>query len=388
MDLLHPDFSLVEAEGPLHESAASLVGFHDFGGDEYLEGLRALLRSADQDADLSAAGRQSYAGIVVTALMGRLASERARNLNPAYRDISIEAPVVILGLPRTGTTALHRMLCAAQENQGLELWLAQHPLPRPERSLWADHPAYRNCVSQLDAQHAAAPEMASIHAMAADAVDECWNLLRQSFTSVTFECLGRVRGYASWWQNCDMGPAYQRWADNLRLIGLTDADKRWILKDPSHLFAPESLLATLPDATIVMTHRDPVRSIPSVCSLTAAARFVNDRVPDGELLGREQLELWARGIGRMMEARQRQPERFVDVHFHEFMKEPLLVVRRIYERLGVKLEPRAERAMQQWLAENPSRPHRYEAADFGLTNAGIRKRYAEYIDTYGVRLEH
>jgi len=387
MELLPPHLPLTEAEGLLHESAASLMGFDDFGGDEYLEGLRALLRSADEDADLSDTGRQSCAGIVVTALAGRLASEGAKKANPAYREVSIEAPLVILGLPRTGTTALHRMLCAADENQGLELWLAQHPLPRPERSLWNEHPAYQRCVSELDAQYAAAPEMASIHAMAADAVDECWNLLRQSFTSVTFECAARVQGYASWWQNCDMGPAYRRWADNLRLIGLADVDKRWILKDPSHLFAPESLLATLPDATIVMTHRDPARSIPSVCSLSAAAHIVNDRVPDDALLGQEQLELWARGIGRMMEARQSQPERFVDVQFHDFMTEPLAVVRRIYERVGATLDPAAERAMRQWLAANPSKPHQYGAARFGLTEAGIRERYTDYIDTYGVQLE-
>ena len=125
MELLPPHLSLAEAEGLLHESAASLMGFDDFGDDEYLEGLRALLRSADEDADLSDTGRQSHAGLVMTALMGRLASERAKQAYPAYRNVSIEAPLVILGLPRTGTTALHRMLCAADENQGLELWLAQ-----------------------------------------------------------------------------------------------------------------------------------------------------------------------------------------------------------------------------------------------------------------------
>lgn len=387
MELLPPHLPLAEAEGLLHESATSLMGFDDFGDDEYLEGLRALLRSADEDADLSDTGRQSYAGIVVTALVGRLASERAKKANPAYQKVSIEAPLVILGLPRTGTTALHRMLCAADENQGLELWLAQHPLPRPERSLWNEHPAYHRCVSGLEAQYADAPGMASIHAMAAGAVDECWNLLRQSFTSVTFECSASVRSYASWWQNCDMGRAYRRWADNLRLIGLADTDKRWVLKDPSHLFAPKSLLSTLPDATIVMTHRDPARSIPSVCSLSAAARAANDRLPDDARLGREQLELWARGIGRMMEARQSQPERFIDVHFNDFVTEPLTVARRIYERVGATLDSAAERAMRQWLAENRSTSHDYEAARFGLTEAGIRERYADYIDTYGVRLE-
>jgi hypothetical protein len=280
-----------------------------------------------------------------------------------------------------------RMLCAMPEHQGLELWLAQWPQPRPRRERWADDPAYIRACRMAAAANRAAPEMAAIHSMAPDAPDECWNLLRQDFTSVTFECVFRVSGYASWWQDADMTSAYSRWADNLRLIGMHDRNRRWILKDPSHLFAPEALLAAVPDATVVMTHRDPARSIPSVCSLNAAARRSHDRAADSERLGREQLELWARGVERFSAARERTPERFVDVHFGELLVDPAGTLRRIVTAAGGTVDAAADSAAEAWRAANPAIPHHYDGAAFGLDPTAIRSRFSDYIDRFDIRIE-
>ena len=260
-------------------------------------------------------------------------------------------------------------------------------MPRPAREDWPEQPGFVRTAAMLEAQHAAAPEMRAIHEMAPDQPDECWNLLRQTFTSVTFECLFAVTTYSRWWGMSDMTAAYARWADNLRLIGMNERERRWILKDPSHLFAPEALHAALPDATIVMTHRDPAKSIPSVCSLNATARRGNDRAYDAAKLGREQQELWARGIDRLIAARGRCRDRFVDVHFHELAEDPLAVLRPIGERAGSELTPTDERAARDWLSANPARPHRYEASEFGLSDEAIRDRYSEYVEHFGVRLE-
>ncbi len=387
MALLLDGLSFAEAELRLEAAARERTGRRDFGPDEYKPGLRMLLRSLDEDADLSPAGRQICAGLIVTALSGRLEAEASMAADPELRTAGIPAPIVILGLPRTGTTALQKMLCSDPRHQGLELWLAQSPMPRPARSTWEAHPAYRRCVQATEAMHAAAPEMAAIHAMAADEADECWNLLRQSFASVTFECVARVRSYAAWWAGCDMGPAYRRWADQLRLIGRGDPDRRWVLKDPSHLFALDALLAVVPDALLVMTHRDPAKSVPSVCSLNATARRANDRVPDDAALGREQLELWARGIERTLAVRAREPERFVDVAFEAFVADPLAVVRRIQERAGLARDARSEERMAKWIASHPSQPHRYEAERFGLRAEAIRERFGAYLEACDVTIE-
>ena len=149
----------------------------------------------------------------------------------------------------------------------------------------------------------------------------------------------------------------------------------------------------MPDATVVMTHRDPAKAIPSVCSLNATARRANDRVPDLARLGAEQLELWARGIERTMRARERAPERFVDVHFDELRARPHDVVRRLLAHAAASTPGAPYRvgdpdaALDAWLAANPSRPHRYDAGAFGLDAARIRERLADYVRRFDVALE-
>jgi hypothetical protein len=381
------DLPLLEARETLIENARSVTGYDDLGDEVDLEGLDVLLKSCDEEADLSEIGRAAAIHVVVTALAGRLESERSFARHPGFRDVALEAPIIIVGLPRTGTTVLHKMLAQAEGTQAPELWLLQSPIPRPPRERWRDEPGYERCEERLRLQSGNSPDMDSIHAMRSDEPDECWNLLRQSFATNAFECVFRVPSYSAWWASYDMRHAYRRWADNLRLIGLHEADKRWILKDPNHLFDPEALFETVPDATIVMTHRDPARSIASVCSLTATTRVVHDRVPDLALLGREQLALWARGIDRFMLARERHPDRFVDIHFDEFRADPARVAARIFEHAGHPFDQASQRAALDWLAAHPSSPHPYDASRFGLDDDTIRMRFRDYIESFDVRIE-
>lgn len=382
--ILPPGTDFVAAEPILREIAIALAGCSEFGPTEYEEGLGVLLASLDADADLSEAGRQIWAGMILTALAGRLLSEKAMAENPGFRETKLGAPIVIVGLPRTGTTFLQGVLCADPANQGLELFLAQSPEPRPRRTQWESLASWQRCVGMLGQMP---EEMRAIHPMRPGEPDECWHLLRQSFTSVTFECAAGVGGYSEWWAGHDMRPAYERWADNLRLIGRDDASRGWVLKDPSHLFAIDALLAVVPDARIVMTHRDPACSIPSVASLNSFPRTMNDRLPDDRRLGAEQQELWARGIERMMAVRTQHPDRFLDVHFGELRADPFAVVERILEWADRPLSVAGRAAMHAWGAANPAHPHRYDAARFGLDAAAIRERFATYIRAFDVGLE-
>jgi len=387
IDSIPADLCLVQATDTLHEMARGVTGLQDFGDDEYRAGLAALLHSLDEEADLSPLGRKTAIALVVTALAGRLESEAGWKDHPGRGTSSIEAPIVIVGLPRTGTSVLHKMLARVDSLQGPELWLLQHPMPRPNRETWPSLVPYRQCEEALRIQQENSPDMIEIHDQRADDPDECWNLLRQSFASVTFECVFHVPSYSAWWAQRDMTRAYQRWANNLRLIGANDRDRRWILKDPSHLFAPDALLTAVPDATIVMTHRDPARLIPSVCSLSATARRVNDRIPDMPRLGREQLDLWARGIERLMRTRERQPDRFVDIHFHEFLADPVAVAEKILAHAGVPYTDHDRETALAWLDSRPSKQHRYDAEQFGLQDDEIRERFESYIDCFDIRFE-
>jgi hypothetical protein len=241
------------------------------------------------------------------------------------------------------------------------------------------------------------PEFMGVHFMAADQVEECWQLLRQSMRSVSWECLAHLPSYSSWLAGQDWTAAYRRHRRNLQLIGLPDQRRRWVLKNPSHLFALPALLEVYPDALIIQTHRAPRTAIASVCSLAAQASDGWSDVFAGEVLGRDQLELWARGLGLFTAARAScDPARFCDVDYEAFVADPMGTMERVYAWLGRALTGAAADAIRT-LASGPpggaadpggaggaggaggGRPvHRYALADFGLTGEQVDERFAGY----------
>ena len=257
----------------LHASAVKACGLDDFGVDDdnYREALGMLLESFRRDADLTELGSKMQRFFVRNALVARLVSEAAFKQYPQHADVAIERPIFVTGLPRTGTTAIHRLLTADPMHQGLEQWLCNMPQPRPPRDTWAANPVFQQIQGSFDEFHAANPEFAGVHYIAADTVEECWQLLRQSSMSVSYESLGHVPTYSDWLATQDWTPAYARHRRNLALIGAHDVEKRWVLKNPSHLFALDALLAVYPDALIIQTHRDLRTTLASSCSLSALA---------------------------------------------------------------------------------------------------------------------
>jgi hypothetical protein len=282
----------------LHASARRTTGLEDFGPDDYTDGLGVLLESYARDAALTPAGEKATRALLLGALMARLLSEAGWQAHPAWAAAGLERPVFVTGLPRTGTTALHRLLVADPAHQGLELWLAEAPRPRPPRSAWAGDPVYQHIQAAYARHHVEHPEFMEVHYIAADQVEECWQLLRQSMRSVSFECLAHLPTYSAWLRDQDWTGAYLRHRRNLQLIGLNDDDRRWVLKNPSHLFALDALLAVYPDALVIQTHRAPRVAIASVCSLAAQASDGWSTTFRGPVIGRDQLSLWASGLER------------------------------------------------------------------------------------------
>jgi hypothetical protein len=322
------------------------------------------------------------------ALAARLLSEAGWRQNPEHASAGIDRPVFVTGLPRTGTTALHRLLTADPAHQGLELWLTQAPQPRPPRETWAADPVYAQLQAAYAQHHVEYPEFMGVHYIAADQVEECWQLLRQSMRSISFECLAHLPGYSSWLAGQDWTGAYRRHRRNLQLIGLRDAGRRWVLKNPSHLFALDELLAVYPDALVIQTHRPPRDAIASACSLAAHATDGWSRRFTGAVIGSDQLALWARGLDSFMAARARQEgsghrPRFCDVRYAEFVADPIGTIERVYGAFGLTFTGTASdamRAMQAGGAGNGSVPaHRYALADFGLTAEQVDERFAGYL---------
>ncbi len=368
--------------GDLHASATRITGLADFGADDYRDGLAVLLESYAREADLTPLGTKVARAFLRGALMARLLSEAAWARYPEHAGVSIERPIFVTGLPRTGTTALHRLLTADPGHQGLEMWLTEVPQPRPPRETWADNPAFQHIQAAYERHHISHPEFMAVHYMAADQVEECWQLLRQSMRSISYECLAHLPAYSSWLRGQDWTDAYRRHRRNLQLIGVGDRDRRWVLKNPSHLFALDALLRVYPDALVIQTHRAPRTAIASVCSLAAQATAGWSTSFRGEVIGRDQLELWACGLGRFTAVRARHdPAQFYDVDYDDFVADPVGTVASMYAYFGLALSGSAREAMQvlhEQSARTAQPAHHYALSDFGLTGHQVDERFAGY----------
>ncbi len=320
-------------------------------------------------------------------LSARLFSQAAWAAYPEYAQVAIDRPVFITGLPRTGTTALHRLLTADPASQGLEVWLAQLPQPRPPRDTWAANPVFQAVQAGFSRHHDEHPEFMGVHYMAADQVEECWQLLQQSMRSVSFETLAYVPGYSAWLRGQDWTGAYRRHRRNLQLIGLHDGGRRWVLKNPSHLFALDALLAVYPDALVIQTHRSPRTAIGSACSLAAHASAGWSPVFAGPVIGRSQLDLWARGLARFTAERARHdPARFYDVHYDDLVADPMGTVTGIYRHFGLPLTAAAADAVAALASAAKAgggTAHRYALDEFGLTGEEVDERFAALISGRG-----
>ncbi len=380
--------------GDLHASATRLTGLTDFGADEYVDGLAVLLSSYTRDEKLTQLGQKMSRVFLRDALAARLLSEDAWQRYPEHAAVKVEQPIFLMGLPRTGTTALHRLLTADPVHQGLELWLTQLPQPRPPREQWADDPFYVQMQEGYRQHHVEHPEFMGLHHLGADQPEECWRLLCQSMRSISFECLAHLPTYSSWLQSKDWTDAYRRHRRNLQLIGLNDTGKRWVLKNPSHLFALDELLSVYPDALIIQTHRLPRVVIGSACSLSAHATAGWSEKFVGAVIGADQLELWGRGLDEFMACRARYDQsRFCDVWYDDFVTDPIATVESIYEYFKLELTGAAADAMRKMAAESvasgagvrrdASWRHHYSLEDFGLTAEQVDERFAGYLGTRG-----
>ena len=386
--------SLIGSAASLHAKATEITGLSDFGADDYSDGLDVLLQSFERDAGLTEYGQRAARALLRGALVARLLSEAGFAGFPSYASVPVRRPVFVTGLPRTGTTFLHRLLVADPAIHGLELWLAEAPQPRPPRPQWADNPAYQFVAAGIARHRAANPSFGAVHELGADQVEECWQLLRQSMRSVSFECLAHLPTYSAWLAGQDWLGPYRRHRRNLQLLGLNDVDRRWVLKNPSHLFALDALMAVYPDALVIVTHREPRVALASMCSLAAQASAGWSTSFRGPVIGRDQLGLWAAGTARFAAARARYPaDRFVDVGYADLVADPLRVIEQVYASFGMELTGAAADAMRAvagpsaGTGASPGQnrlAHRYTLADFGLRASDVDGVFAGTLRVTGL----
>lgn len=356
-------------------------GGADFGGTAHEEGLRVLTEDlSSAEAGLTPRGNYFQRSEVKSALVGVLLTQAQFAAHPEHRDVPIERPIFLTGLPRTGTTALHRYLHADPNSQGLEMWLTQYPQPRPPRDTWDSDPIFNGMQQAFSAHHVENPEFMGIHYMDATTVEECWRLLRQTGKSNSYEALANLPRYTEWLKQQDWTDAYARHKENLQLVGLNDVDKRWILKNPSHMTALDALMAVYPDALIIYTHRDPVTCIASSCSLSAETTVGHSSTYVGGVIGRTQLDLWSRAFHAFHDARPAyNQDQFIDIAFKDLVTDPLGVTRRVYDQFGLDWTPEVQSAIEeidQESKQGKAKPsHAYTLEDYGLTEDRVRSAF-------------
>jgi len=388
----HKPARLVDCEGSMLAAASKAAGgATDLGADDFRDGLSVLLQSYDEESHLNPFGRWMVTQQLTGVLRGRLECEKWRKDDPQIFAGEIRRPVFILGLPRTGTTALHALVAQDPANQALEYWLAASPKPRPPRAEWEKEPRFKEAAQGLGLTYWLDPRLKAIHLLTADGPEECRLLLQHTFRDDSFECNSTLPSYSKWYASCDMRPAYRRHGELLRLVGSASPSRRWVLKYPAHLRWLRELLDVYPDACIVQTHRDPARVLPSLCSLIAGWRGIYEDDPDRRAIAAWVVELWARTMEDAMAVRRELGEhRFFDVPFRQTVTDPATAVGRVYAHFGIDYPPETESLLRQWHRSHPQHKHgehRYSAADFGLEAGAIRERFSAYIERFGIEAE-
>ena len=386
----NPTAGFAESEEALHEEAIARAGSDNFGHPAYLEGLRVLLHAYDREARLNETGRQGARRLIRDTLTQRLRCEAQWQQHPEVLDTKIERPIVICGLVRTGSTALHYLMGQDPSLQVLQYWLAGGPRPRPPRKQWPQEPDFIRARDEIDAMYAADPGLKAIHFMMPDGPEECRHLLMQEFTDDSFEANANVPSYWEWLRQADMLASYQRHRDLLKLIGSTEGEKTWLLKYPVHMRFLPTFLEVYPDARVILTHRHPLRVLPSYVSLIAGFRALNEDHIDRSDIARRQLELWSNAANELVALRRKRGDaQFYDLHFNQFMDDPVEAVAGIHRHFGRDFTPESELALRAWHENNPQHKHgRHEyapsPADVGLSTEQILDGFGEYLDAFKV----
>lgn len=370
----------------LEDGARAATGLHDFGSPYYREGLERTVEALNTEAELSDMGQVIQHTTISNALIQRLKIEDTYTHHPEIDDEAVDGPVFVIGLPRTGTTALSQLVAADPQFRSLRMWESQAPTPPPEAATQHTDPRIAQAEAGLKMLNDMFPLMKSLYNSEATAPTECQDLMGMSFRTFHFDGVVRVPGYLAWLMNCDMRETYTFHRQVLKLLQWHCPPTLWHLKTPVHVFALDALVEAYPSAKFMWSHRDPTKVMGSVCSLIRYVRSWSSDRDDPEELGAEQLDSWSEGIRRAMDFRKRVgDDRFADVAFADLQIDPVKTLTASYESLGLTFSDATVQSVEQWAREHKpgSRgAHDYDLADYGLTPEGVRERFADYLRTY------
>lgn len=372
----------------LLQQARERAGLADFGDEWFFEPMDHFIEASNHEGRLTPAGRASTTEVIVKGLVSRLRMVEDIKRHPEILDEKVDVAGIILGLPRTGSTIFQRLLASAPGMTGLRWYEAQNfaPFPGEERGNPVERRAYAQAM--IDGWLQLSPELASIHPLEPDAPDEEILVLGQMFVSTMIEGMNYVPSFTRWLNSYDQSKGHEDLKTILKYLQWQDPSRKgrkWILKSPSNLPYAEVAAKAFPDALLIMTHRDPLQTVPSYVSMQAALYKLSASLTDAEVgaFWFPRLVEWM----RMFEAaRERIGEhRFIDIDYREVGKEPMAQAERVLSRMGIPVNAQLEEVLAEFLAGNKreQRPmHDYSLERFGLDEEAIKREFATYRERY------
>lgn len=371
--------------------ASEQTGLSDFGDPAFREGLDRYVASLDEEAQLNDLGAVAVPPALVAALVNRLKVVDYAASHPEVRQEEIEAPVVVIGMFRAGTTFLSNLLDADPANRALLGWESQDSVPPPAPGERKSGPRVEAAQGGVDMLEAINPRISAIHHEGAADPTECIAVMGQAFQSISWEAIANVPSYGAWWRAADDQPAYDYHRLVLQTLQSGGVRGRWTLKSPHHALALDALVATYPDARLVLLHRDPVALTGSVCSLIEVMSSTFSDHDHRDYIARHWTDTLEESVRRVDDFRARHPEHPIhDVHYADLARDPVATVQGIYAAHDLEPGAGAFEAMAGYLASHPRGEfgtHRYDVARFGLTEGELRERFVGYTTTYGVEPE-
>jgi hypothetical protein len=378
----------------LLETAGERTGLQDFGDESFREGLARLVESLENEAGLSLLGRFVTREDLVQVLGNRLQMVDWHRRHPEIAEQPVRRPIVIVGQGRTGTTILHELMTLDPANRVPLTWEVDRPAPPPERAHFETDPRIDEVQELLDQSERLIPDFKRIHRMGAQLPQECVRMTSTELRSLIFAAQWRVPSYVRWLlHECDLAPVYSGHRRMLQLLQWRCPAERWVLKSPGHIWHLETLMAEYPDACLVQTHRDPLKILSSISSLEVVLRTMTSDDIDPHEIAAEWSEWFCSGFDRSVDFREAggvPDSQVIDVHFRDFIGDPVSEVRRIYDHFGLELTHEVERSMREYAESNPSDrdgKHAHSFAETGLDLDEERAKVKRYQEYFGVDSE-
>jgi hypothetical protein len=358
------------------------TGLTDFGDDSFREGLDRLVASINAEASLNDLGESVLPMLLTRLLTSRLQIEDWYQRHPEIADETVAAPLIGLGLPRTGSTALSFLLAEDPKARPLRLWESSQPCPPPSTVAPPD-PRIAATEANMAMQHEMSPRLSALVPSAPTGPMECQELMALDFRAHYFPAFAHVPSYSEWLIDTDLTSTYRYERRALQLLQWGQPTRPWRLKCPSHLLWLDALDSVFPDARFVMTHRDPTDVMVSVADVYHEVGNQFSRDLDPHYLGRLNVDQWVTGMERLLAFRGAdRDDRFFDIDFHAMQADPIGQVRRLYDWLGEPVTPEFEIGMMQWWAEHAVQREENvhpPPSVFGLDLDEVRTRFSTYV---------